>query len=435
MGSAVNLCCRLCLDQNDKLFSIFEEDLKDKINTYLPIKITEEDLITNICCSCSDTLKAFDNLYSTAVHSNEKIQKLLEKNRREEEEQAELADTLMLNEGNKLRINFEATQDDGSDKSLSIETDLAKDIDRILAMTQLDDIAGGPSQIYNCEFCQPHPPIATLSELNEHLKSAHIDLVFHCETCDNFIDRNCLIEHMMQHLREMRDDGQNVEIVEQEVESNKDEEVAQENAESNKAKDMDSDDTSPKERRNLLKEASGSNVKYLKKCHYCPKLFSNRSGRLYHQEQAHFNRKRFQCDQCQRSFGLKQTLMNHIRNKHSNNVRSFKCDLCDKTYKTKSALYNHRVYHSKEDPKYHCNYCTKKFHFNFLLQQHETIHLGLAKSYECDVCKKIFNTKNKLTKHRGIHANNQHVCTKEGCNFKGNLKRYLIAHIKRMHNS
>lgn len=51
----------------------------------------------------------------------------MEKNRREEEE---LADTLMLNEGNKLRINFEATQDDGSDKSLSIETDLAKDIDR-----------------------------------------------------------------------------------------------------------------------------------------------------------------------------------------------------------------------------------------------------------------------------------------------------------------
>ena len=54
----------------------------------------------------------------------------MEKNRRELEEQAELADTLMLNEGNKLRINFEATQDDGSDKSLSIETDLAKDIDR-----------------------------------------------------------------------------------------------------------------------------------------------------------------------------------------------------------------------------------------------------------------------------------------------------------------
>jgi hypothetical protein len=57
----------------------------------------------------------------------------LEKNRREiEEEQLELADTLMLNEGNKLRINFEATQDDGSDKSLSIETDLAKDIDRYI---------------------------------------------------------------------------------------------------------------------------------------------------------------------------------------------------------------------------------------------------------------------------------------------------------------
>lgn len=144
-------------------------------------------------------------------------------------------------------------------------------------MTQLDDISGhisGPSQIYNCEFCvDVVPPIATLSELNEHLKSAHIDLVFHCETCDNFIDRNSLIEHMMQHLRD--------QVIEEEVpqednESNKmDEEVPQENNES-KEKNEESDDTSPKTRRNLLKEASGSNVKYLKKCHYCPKLFSNR---------------------------------------------------------------------------------------------------------------------------------------------------------------
>lgn len=305
-------------------------------------------------------------------------------------------------------------------------------------MTQLDDIPG-PNQIYSCEFCQPQPPIATLSELNEHLKSAHIDLVFHCETCDNFVDRNSLIQHMMAHLKER----ENPEEEEQD-EGNENASVNSFQSDKQIIKDdrlTDDETIEPKEMRakemkNILKKASGSNVKFLKKCHHCPKLFSNRSGRLYHQEQVHFNRRRFQCDQCESSFGLKQTLMNHIRNKHSNNVRSFRCDFptCDKTYKTKSALHNHRIYHSDE-PKWHCNYCTKKFHFNFLLQQHETVHLGqkAGKSFDCEVCKKTFNTRNKLTKHRGIHDANQYSCTREGCTFKGNLKRYLIAHMKRMH--
>lgn len=311
-------------------------------------------------------------------------------------------------------------------------------------MTQLDDIPG-PSQIYACGFCQPQPPIATLSELNEHLKSAHIDLVFHCETCDNYVDRNSLIQHMLGHLKERETShDENVEPEKDDEE----EEAAVESLKSDKvvnrpeSVDEDDDDDEedlgePAKDKINMKKASGSNVKFLKKCHYCPKLFSNRSGRLYHQEQAHFKRRRFRCDQCDLSFGLKQTLMNHIRNKHSNDVRNFHCDIpsCTKSYKTKSALHNHKIYHSN-DPKWHCNYCTKKFHFNFLLQQHETTHLGQkpGQSFDCEICKKSFNTRNKLTKHRGIHDPNQYACTREGCTFKGNLKRYLVAHMKRMHS-
>lgn len=161
-------CCRLCLCSTDKLLSIYNENFTEKINSYLPylqvnisveiffvygrkkkipdinfyfclLQITEtedDSLPKNICCSCSDTIRSFDNLYVTAAKSNEKLQKILsEKNRREEigenETDLDLAEALML-DGNNLRLNFAATQDDndGSDKSLSIETDLAKDIDR-----------------------------------------------------------------------------------------------------------------------------------------------------------------------------------------------------------------------------------------------------------------------------------------------------------------
>lgn len=361
---------------------------------------------------------------------------IVKKSREEDTEEESLVEALQI-DGDNLRLNFNTVQDDGSDKSLeippSIETDLAKDIDRILAMTQLEEDIS-TSQVFECYFCQQNecqqPPLATQNELNEHLKSNHCDKVFHCDSCQNMIDRNSLIEHMYEHLKA----SQSNEVVNENNDSSnkpknkKDLIVFDEEEEEEEDNREES-----KDKKTLLKEAAGSNVKFLKKCKYCDKLFSNRSGRLYHQEQVHFNRRRFRCDNCDLSFGLKQTLMNHIRNKHSNNVRPFKCEMCSKNYKTKAALHNHRVYHSKDDPKYHCNYCEKKFHFNFLLQQHETIHLGNSKTFECTVCKKTFNTRNKLTKHRGIHDNNQFSCTKEGCTFKGNLKRYLIAHMKRMH--
>lgn len=171
----------------------------------------------SVCSSCHCTIKEFDNLYHKAIESSAKLEKIIEsnreknENRREEDtEEESLVEALQI-DGDNLRLNFTAAPDDGSDKSLeippSIETDLAKDIDRILAMTaQLDDMSENPSQIYSCDFCQqnncPQPPLATQNELNEHLKSLHCDQTFHCDSCGNMIDRNSLIEHMMQHLKE-----------------------------------------------------------------------------------------------------------------------------------------------------------------------------------------------------------------------------------------
>lgn len=373
-----------------------------------------------------------------------------EKSRENEVVEDDLADAvkeigLRLDDDKNLRSNFggnKGDDDDGSDKSSleipgSLETVLAKDIDRILAMTQLDDIPG-PSHC--CEFCNPQPPFASLHELNEHLKSVHHNLVFHCETCDNFIDRNILIQHMLGHVKE---NDLEASLVKDFISIGGASEVLTKTT-TKKTKEKhpkrlvdEVDENEMKPRKNVMKKESGANVKFLKKCHFCPKLFSNRSGRLYHQQQAHLKQRKFNCDMCGENFGLKQTLLNHIRNKHSNNVRSFLCDFsgCNKTYKTKSALHNHRIYHNEE--KWHCNYCSKKFHFNFLLQQHETTHLGVkeGKTFDCSICKKKFNTRNKLTKHRGIHDSNQYECKREGCTFKGNLRRYLIAHMKRMHTT
>lgn len=101
---------------------------------------SEDSLPKNICYTCKSILKQFEILFNLSIENEEKLQKALQLQKsREEAKQIEddLAEIgLMLSDGNNLTSNFAANQgdDDDSDKSLeipgSLETDLAKDIDR-----------------------------------------------------------------------------------------------------------------------------------------------------------------------------------------------------------------------------------------------------------------------------------------------------------------
>ena len=77
-------------------------------------------------------------------------------------------------------------------------------------MTALDLEEEEPPKKINylpCEFCE-EPEIANEKDLKEHLINKHTDLVFHCETCDNYINRSNLMTHMVSHAIE-----QNAKIV------------------------------------------------------------------------------------------------------------------------------------------------------------------------------------------------------------------------------
>jgi hypothetical protein len=103
---------------------------------------SDDALPKNICYSCKSILKQFEILFGLSIENEEKLQKALQLQNSREAKQIEddLADAvneigLMLSDGNNLTSNFAANQgDDDSDKSLeipgSLETDLAKDIDR-----------------------------------------------------------------------------------------------------------------------------------------------------------------------------------------------------------------------------------------------------------------------------------------------------------------
>lgn len=96
-----------------------------------------------ICAACNDILKQFERLFKLSIENEKKLQNLAPENSRVDVIQIEddLVDAvneigLILAVGNNLTSNFAANQeDDESDKSSltipgSLETDLAKDIDR-----------------------------------------------------------------------------------------------------------------------------------------------------------------------------------------------------------------------------------------------------------------------------------------------------------------
>ena len=63
----------------------------------------------------------------------------------------------------------------------------------------------------------------------------------------------------------------------------------------------------------------------------------NRHFKRTHEEEV----KRFQCDQCDKSFKHGFTLTNHIRIEHEGIRDAFACDICGKTFARRTTLDAH----------------------------------------------------------------------------------------------
>lgn len=141
-------------------------------------------------------------------------------------------------------------------------------------------------QIIQCDFCTPEKPLTTRNEFNEHLLEKHIDEVFHCDTCENYVDRNFLISHMLNHVKEQNENS-DVQLELEKVVVPPDLPPITKLPSVfdkkpivpvvKKPKFPKSGQTVDTKTAKDMKMLSG-NVKMMKKCHYCPKLFANRSG-------------------------------------------------------------------------------------------------------------------------------------------------------------
>ncbi|KAI4479580.1 hypothetical protein M0804_010977 [Polistes exclamans] len=162
------------------------------------------------------------------------------------------------------------------------------------------------------------------------------------------------------------------------------------------------------------------------------------------------------CDQCERTFPLRQSLVVHIHRAHRD--RNYKCTECDRMFFSKYDLGKHMATHSEEKP-FSCQVCNKQFSRMSLLQRHEKSHrdeLRFActhcdvefftseelqkhedavhkkeKPYQCNICNKRFSYKQGLERHEMMHSEDKtFVCEycKEAFRTSTKLARHLTTH-------
>ncbi|CAB0040312.1 unnamed protein product [Trichogramma brassicae] len=136
-------------------------------------------------------------------------------------------------------------------------------------------------------------------------------------------------------------------------------------------------------------------------CDKCEQKFAREVGLLLHQKIVHEGRKDFECDKCDKKFTLKSSLLTHLKIIHEGR-KDYTCDKCEKKFGHKTHLLNHQKTVHERRKDYACDWCEKKFGYKWILLTHlKTIHEG-RKDYACDKCEKKFGHKSSLLTHQKI---------------------------------
>ena len=197
-------------------------------------------------------------------------------------------------------------------------------------------------------------------------------------------------------------------------------------------------------------------------CNNCNKSFNFKSHLNKHLKLFHINQGKLQCLKCKKQFKFKYQFKTHKKICSTKiEKKSETCDICDESFYSSKLLEKHvKNTHSKsgyynckdcsqsfDRPKYlqdhidslhnkkkfKCNICDK----NFMLERNLSIHyLRVHKQnekFQCDICEKDFNTKIDFRKHYIAYHQRvkEYLC--EFCNKKFSDKGNRKKHIEHIH--
>ena len=147
-------------------------------------------------------------------------------------------------------------------------------------------------------------------------------------------------------------------------------------------------------------------------CKHCSKPFGD-LGRM----NAHINTtheaKRFQCDQCQKTFTTANSVLTHKVGLH-NSQKAFSCEFCGKSFTQKGSMTYHMKVHDdvKKDKSFRCDVCDMAFLRAKLLKIHTKTH-RVEKNFKCGKCEYSGKTTQYLQKHEKSHTlrAQQYICS------------------------